>query len=110
MSKNSLKIDLPSFDNVCYLISESFTSDEIGNEVATKTENMCFCSEAPAYSSEFFSAGQIGIKLQAVLIMDSENYFGEQKVKYNDVVYFVYRTFKRSDNTIELYLTLKAGD
>jgi len=110
MSKNSLKIDLPSFDNVCYLISESFTSDEIGNEVATATEKMCYCAQAPAYSSEFFSAGQMGIKLQAVLIMDSENYAGELKVKYNDVIYFIYRTFTRSDNSIELYLTLKAGD
>lgn len=102
--------DNVSLDNVCYLISETVSYDEIGNEVKTQAENMCWCAEASIYSSEFYRAGQQGIELSTVLIVDNESYNKEAQVKYNDNIYTVYRVYPRSDGMAELYLIAKAGD
>lgn len=110
MYKNvSQKTDL-SLDNVCYLISESVTSDDIGNQIPSPIEIMTFCAETSAFSSEFFNAGQQGIKPERVLIINSESYDYQTKAKYNDTVYTVYRSYVRPDGYTELYLTLKVGN
>jgi len=98
-----------SLDNVCYLIANSITYDEIGNEIETPTETLVYCAETSVYSSEFYRAGQQNIELSTVLIVDNESYNRETQVKYNDIIYTIFRVYPRSDGMAELSLIVKAG-
>ncbi|MFJ7831797.1 phage head closure protein [Peribacillus sp. NPDC097284] len=68
-----------------------------------------FCEKKPIAQSEFFSAGQSGIKAAQVLVVSIFDYVNEQKLKYKDKVYSIYRIYERSDEKIELYCEVKAG-
>ena len=107
--KNVAKKDSVSLDNVCYFIAQTFVEDDIGQQIATNTETLCFCAELPIASSEFFNAGQNGIKSEIALLVDSESYSGETLAKYNDVRYSIYRVYPRSDGMTELYLNKRVG-
>lgn len=112
MFKNISSKDNISLDNVCYLVSygES-TKDSKANTIKGKPiETLRFCAETSAFSSEFFQAGQKGIKPSTVLLIDSESYGGEEKVKYNDILFSIYRFYLRADGLTELYLSKKIGD
>ena len=103
-SKNNL-----SLDNICYLIAQTFTDDDIGQQIPTETEIMCFCAELAVASSEFRNAGLDNIKSEKSLLIDSESYNDELVAKYNNVRYVIYRNYPRTDGMTELYLTKKAG-
>ena len=103
-SKNNL-----SLDNVCYLISETFTQDDIGQEIPTTQELMRWCAELPITSNERSNAGLDGIKSELSLMVESEGYNDEVLLKYNGTKYAIYRTYPRSDGVTELYLAKKAG-
>ena len=77
-------------------------------EIETFTKRV-FCEKKPVAQSEFFSAGQSGIKAAQVLVVSIFDYVNEKKVKYKDKVYSIYRTYERSDEKIELYCEVKAG-
>lgn len=95
--KNISPSAAPSLDNVCYLCDDD-------------AQALCFCAELPVQSSEYFRAGQSGIKASKVLAIDSEEYNGETRVIYDEIRYVIYRTYLRQDGLTELYLTRKAGD
>lgn len=110
MIKNVLSKNLPvSLDNICTLIECKYGFDEYDNQIAEKTERICFCAEYPITSNEFFKGGQSGIKPEALLVLNAEDYAGEDKTVYNDKTYSIYRTYPRGDGYIEIYLTEKAG-
>ena len=68
-----------------------------------------FCQKKSVPQSEFFQAGQSGIKAACVLIVYTLDYQEEQKVKYRKEEYSIYRTYERDDEKIELYCEVKAG-
>lgn len=92
-----------SLDLICYLQSGAINGDSIGNQIQTPTKRMVFCAELPVTSSEFFSAGRIGIKPDLLLVTDIEEYDGEESLEYNDEPYNIYRNYPRSDGFIEIY-------
>lgn len=92
-----------SLDLVCYLQSGPYTEDDIGNQIQTLENRMVFCAELPLNSSEYFNAGQAGIKPEHLLTIDIEEYDGEESLICNDKTYSIYRTYPRSDGLIELY-------
>ncbi|MDC2866516.1 phage head closure protein [Bacillus sp. BP-3] len=86
--------------------------DDLGQviEVTEIFDREVFCFKKSIPQSEFFQAGQINIKASCMLIVYNLDYQQEQKVKYKDVKYHIYRTYERSDERIELYCEVKAGD
>ncbi|MDM5189358.1 phage head closure protein [Bacillus sp. DX4.1] len=84
--------------------------DDLGQieEVETFSRQV-FCGKKSIPQSEFFQAGQSGIKASRVLIVHVLDYQDETKVKYNEKVYSIYRTYERDDEKIELYCEVKAG-
>jgi hypothetical protein len=61
--------------------------------------------------SEYFSAGESGLKPEHKVIIWAFEYQGEKIAELNGVKYSIYRTFQNTKkNKIELYLTKKAGD
>lgn len=104
MFKNISHSSSTSLDNICYVVSNRKTQDDIGNWITSDVKTMLYCAELPAHSSEFFSAGKIGIKPEAVLLVDSESYSQEERVLYNDTPHIIYRHYPRPDGFTELYL------
>ena len=99
-----------SLDNVCYLITNIYTTNDLKQKIlSSQPESMVFCAECPISSNEFFKAGQSGIKSEKMLVIDAESYENQTVIKYNDAKYAIYRTFPRSDGMMELYLTEKSG-
>jgi SPP1 family predicted phage head-tail adaptor len=88
----------------------TIVEDDLGQvEEIEEFIRQVFCEKKSVPQSEFFAAGQSGIKASVVLIVNIFDYQDETKVKYRDKVYHVYRTYERSDENIELYCAVKAG-
>lgn len=99
-----------SLDHVCVLLSGGNTADEVGNQVMdAAVRRTVFCAELPASRSEFYSAGQQGLRPECVLLADSEEYGGEALAEYAGAVYAVYRVYPRADGLTELYLGERGG-
>ncbi|MED1556800.1 phage head closure protein [Bacillus paramycoides] len=86
------------------------TKDELGQvEVVEDFTRQVFCGKKSVSQNEFFQAGQNGFKPKCVLIVYTSDYQEEQKVKYREKEYSIYRTYERDDEKIELYCEVKTG-
>ena len=103
------KKDSISKDDVCYLISKTIAKDELEQEIEVEEERQVFCAPISIGQREFSAAFVNGLKPEMVLVIDHDEYDGEEKVVYHDKQYTIYRTFTRDDGDIELYCTLKVG-
>lgn len=106
-----------SLDDVCFLISATSTEDELGQPIETETLRQVFCSRLNITRTEFFNAGQLNLKPQMTILVDSDEYDGETSLRYDEhgnlteesQKYHIYRTFMRSDGYAELYCEVRAG-
>nr|WP_042352463.1 phage head closure protein [Bacillus massiliigorillae] len=98
------------FSDIVFLPITTSTEDELG-QVTEKEDysRMVFCEKKSSPQSEFFQAGQSGIKASCVLIIHCLDYQDEVTVKFNNKIYHIYRTYERKDETIELYCEVKIG-
>lgn len=95
--------------NTCELVVETYTQDDIGQEIAEETKRTVFCNVGSVGRSEWFQAGQANLKAEYVITMFEPDYEGEKIVELEGVRYGVYRTYRRQDENIELYLEEKGG-
>lgn len=108
-------------DDVCTLIGVGETTlDEYLNEIDTICERDVFCRVSSAVRNEFYQAATAGLKPEwTIRLSDFREYQGEMKVRYNDEVYDVLRTYRdggsyhnrggMGPNEIELILGYKLG-
>lgn len=98
-------------NDILFFPAITTVKDELGQveEIRDFTRQV-FCKKKSVPQSEFFQAGQSGIKSACVLIVYVLDYQEEQKVKYREKEYSIYRTYERDDEKIELYCEVKAGD
>jgi hypothetical protein len=95
---------------VCFLISPTITKDALKQEIKTDgIPRQVFCSTTNISRQEFNVSMQAGLKAEKVIIIDHDEYDGEEKLKYANKNYSVYRTFVRPDNFIELYCEVRIG-
>ena len=94
--------------DVAYLINEETAVDNIGNEIKKQTENEVFIDISSVSQNEFYKSAQNGLKSEYKFTLFSADYGGQEKVRYNDTVYYIYRTYEKDEKT-ELYVTKKAG-
>lgn len=80
------------FDKVIYLLSASTEYDEIGNPVETITERKVFAAELAVFSNEFYNAAAAGLRAERKFEIYTDEYQGEEKLKYDDVTYRIIRT------------------
>lgn len=90
------------------LLKSSYESDELGNQIPITTETPVIAKVISASASEFWKAGQTGLGADYKAIVWSFEYSGEEKVKYADMLYEVYRTYEVGGKT-ELYLRKTIG-
>lgn len=71
--------------------------------------NRVFCEKRPVAQTEFYQAGQAGIKPSRLLLVSVFDYSSQEKLMYNGKEYSVYRTYERPDDKVELYCEVQAG-
>ena len=87
----------------------TYTTDEIGNQIKGDDETVCLCGTASIGGSEFYRAGQSGIKPSVTATMNKAEYTGQHRVKLDGEAYTVIRTYETGLDEIELTLEPKAG-
>lgn len=93
---------MPMFKDVIKLVSKTFTKDEYLQEIETKTERTVFADKQSVSQSEFFAAGQSGLKAQYKFVVRLSEYKGENELLFEGKSYTIYRTYELGEN-IELY-------
>ena len=101
-------------DDLIYLISQTYTEDEMGQMVPSETQTPVWAHIQSVTRAEWTDAGQRGLQPQLVAITPMVNYNGESIVQIGTGEhakrYAVYRTFFGPDtDQIELYLERKVG-
>lgn len=94
-------------DLVC-LMGLTYVKDNLKQEIAVPVEREVYADVRSASQREFFEAGMIGLKAEKKIVIYSADYKDEKKVKYNNVVYDIYRTYEDGEK-IELYAGVKNG-
>lgn len=79
-------------DQVIYLITETITSDSIGNQVKTPSERMVYANEFSVGASEFYAAAQTDLKPERSFEVYAFEYQGETRLKHDGVTYKIIRT------------------
>ncbi|MEK4494493.1 hypothetical protein [Ureibacillus sp. FSL W8-0352] len=104
------KKDSISKDDVCYLIPTIIVKDELLQEIRKDGEpRQVFCAALSIGQREFSVSFVNALKAEKVLLLDYDEYDGEEIVIHDDQHYIIYRTFVRDDGDIELYCAMRAG-
>jgi len=98
-----------SLDDVCSLVSKTYVEDELGQEEAVEVHRQIFCSKLSILRQEFAAAGQLGLRPQMMIVVDSDEYDKEDSLVYENIKYLVYKDFMRTDGYTELYCGVKVG-
>ena len=96
-------------DSVIKLIGETKTQDKYGVWRSTETYRQIYCNVTSVSLSEFHEAGRIGLNPQYRFLVFHADYAGETICEYEGQRYSIYRTYRRDDDTLELYVERKGG-
>lgn len=96
------------------LIAETYTKDELLQDVPVETERLLFCQRRSASRREWEASGQQGLKPEYEITLFAPEYQGEKiaaLLLYDSWERFaVYRTYEDPrTETITLYLTRDVG-
>lgn len=91
------------------LISVSRQQDKNGVWQFEENSRAVFANVKSASAHEFFEGGRNGLNPQYVFTMFAYDYRGEGVVEYDGARYGVYRTYRKSGDTVELYAERKGG-
>lgn len=92
------------------LISNAYTFDDIGQPIPTASVKSVFAIVRSASQSEFFNAGEHGLKPDKVFDVLITEYEGQTEISYAGNTYTVYRTYERDDGRVELHTEKRVGD
>lgn len=97
------------FSDICELIKAIETGDGIGQIMHTEKMREVFCKVKPVQQSEFFKAGQSGLKAALCLVVSVHEYDGETALLFDGERYAVYRTYQKGE-MMELYCEVRSGE
>lgn len=92
------------------LLTIEYTQDDLGEWTETRTEADVFARIESITMSEFYQAGMQGFKPEFKFTVWMNEYGGQNLLEYKDKTYTIYRTYRRDDGRIELYVTERKGD
>ena len=98
-----------SLDDVCKLVSTEITKDELFQDIEVEVEREVFCSVLNINQHEYASAIAAGRKPENTFVINYDDYNNENKIKYNNESYSIYRTFVRYDGYIECHCEVRIG-
>lgn len=94
----------------CKLITKTYTTDQIGQRIATEVEREVFCDISSISSSEFSNAGQMGLRPEFKVKVWKYEYNDEDEIVIGEKHFSVYRTYVDQDGRIELYVQRRVGE
>ncbi len=68
-----------------------------------------FANKRSVRQSEFYAASNLGLKPELMFEVNSHEYLGHEKIKYNGKVYEILRTYNKGEVT-ELTVSGQVGD
>lgn len=92
------------------LITTEYGQDDLGEWTETQTKTEVFAMVNSVTMSEFYQAGLQGFKPDYRFSVWMTEYNDQELVEYKGKVYSVYRTYRRDDGRIELYVNEKKGE
>lgn len=95
--------------DIIELVYVTNTRDDYGVFRSTENKRTVFCKVESVTRAEYFEGGKNGLNPEFRITMFFGDYNGENTLVYNGVYYGVYRTYKASTDTIELYVERKGG-
>ena len=95
--------------NVIKLISFVKEQDDYGVWRETPVGRNVFCNVRSVSQTEFFEGGRNGLNPQYTFTVFFGDYNGESVAEFEGQNYSVYRSFRRRDDTLELYVERKGG-
>jgi len=98
-----------SLDDICNLLTQTQTKDDLGQPIISEKPFMIFCSRLSITRAEHNLAGQSGHKPEMMLVVDSDAYDQEKRLEYHNKKYSIYKTFNRVDGFTELYCEVDAN-
>ena len=93
-----------------YLQTIAYSVDSIGQRTETVSETAVLAKVESVGMTEFFEAGQQGLKPDLKFTVWLTEYEGQENLRYGSNVYSVYRTYRRKDGRVELYTQKRVGD
>lgn len=88
-------------------------SDALAQPITEPVRDSVLATESPVSRSEFFSAGQMGIKPEFLFIVHPADYSGQTEIEITrdqkKVHLKVYRTYESSPDELELYCEQAVG-
>lgn len=99
-----------SRSDVCTLITETITQDKYGIPQTTQVERQVFCEVSSVTQREWYEGGRMGLNPEYRMTMFAYDYEGEKLLKYNGIIYTIYRTYITDNDQIELYVQRREGN
>lgn len=80
-----------------------------GEPVQSVAYTKVFANKRSVRQSEFYAASNLGLKPELMFEVNSHEYLGHQKIKYNSKVYEIIRAYDKGEVT-ELTVAGQVGD
>lgn len=92
------------------LISTEYTQDDIGEWTETQVKKVVFARVESITMNEFYQAGMQGFKPDYRMTVWMNEYSDQELLEYKGKNYTIYRTYRKNDGRLELYVTERKGD
>ena len=92
------------------LISTEYTQDDIGEWTETPVKKVVFARVESITMNEFYQAGMQGFKPDYRMTVWMNEYSDQELLEYKGKNYTIYRTYRKNDGRLELYVTERKGD
>lgn len=99
-----------TYDHELVLIGQTYTEDEIGNQIPVETRTPILCMLKSVGRTEFYNAAATGLRPELVFVIHGYEYNGEQYVEFEGVRYRVIRTYQVDFEEMELVCERVIGD
>lgn len=91
------------------LISETYTTDSLMQRIPMESRTTVIAQVDSVSGNEFFEGGKAGITPEFRITLNHFAFNGEKIVEIDGIRYGVYRTYRDTPYTIELYVERKGG-
>lgn len=92
------------------LVSIEYEQDDLGEWTEVQTKREIFGWVESITMNEFYQAGMQGFKPEYKITVWLKEYEGEELLEYNGKLLTIYRTYRRDDGRLELYVTERKGE
>ncbi len=99
-----------TYDYELTLISQTYTEDEIGNQIPVETQTIILCGLKSVGRSEFYNAASTGLRPEMVFVVHGYEYDGESIVEFEGTRYRVIRTYAVDFEEFEITVEKVAAD